>query len=174
MITASCLNWISDRFEPSVAGPKRPQDRIDLSKLKEQFTELMLKPASEGGYGKTEDELWTRYHVKIGADRQRHGRRWRRTTNGNDSGRLSATTSSDKNTSVWTETEMVNNRPTPDLVADIPEDEFHIGDELDRTRRRSDRRDHVLHKHFESERDARGRLACEESRRSVDSPSVRK
>src|SRR6185503_2087381 len=33
-------------------------------------------------------------------------------------------------TSVWTETEMVNNRPTPDLVAEIPEDEFTTGDEL--------------------------------------------
>src|SRR5262249_4481570 len=56
---------------PSVAGPKRPQDRIELSALKTQFNELMLKPITEGGYGKNEDELWTRYHVKIGADRQR-------------------------------------------------------------------------------------------------------
>src|SRR6185369_13858118 len=34
------------------------------------------------------------------------------------------------NTNVWTETEMVNNRPTPDIVAEIPEDEFPMGDEL--------------------------------------------
>src|SRR6185312_14026444 len=34
------------------------------------------------------------------------------------------------NTNVWTETEMVNNRPTPDIVAEIPEDEFPTGDEL--------------------------------------------
>jgi aconitate hydratase len=33
-------------------------------------------------------------------------------------------------TSVWSETEMVNNRPTPDLVDSIPEDEFPSGDEL--------------------------------------------
>jgi aconitate hydratase len=33
-------------------------------------------------------------------------------------------------TSVWTETEMVNNRPTPDIVPEIPEDEFPTGDEL--------------------------------------------
>jgi hypothetical protein len=26
----------------------------------------MLKPLKDGGYGKTEEELWTRYHVKIG------------------------------------------------------------------------------------------------------------
>ena len=42
---------------PSVAGPKRPQDRIELSALKSQFNELMVKPISEGGYGKTEDDL---------------------------------------------------------------------------------------------------------------------
>ena len=114
---------------PSVAGPKRPQDRIDLPKLKEQFTELMLKPVTEGGYGKTEDELWTRYHVKIGADRQRliAGGGEQRTETIPPVGQNHVT---DRNTSVWTETEMVNNRPTPDLVADIPEDEFPTGDEL--------------------------------------------
>jgi len=47
---------------------RAPQDRIELSALKTQFNELMLKPVTEGGYGKTEDDLWTRYHVKIGAD----------------------------------------------------------------------------------------------------------
>ncbi|HEX5836157.1 MAG TPA: aconitate hydratase [Pyrinomonadaceae bacterium] len=114
---------------PSVAGPKRPQDRIELTKLKDQFSELMLKPASEGGYGKTEDDLWTRYHVKIGADR-------RRLFAGGGEQRGETVPSaveneiSEKNTSVWTETEMVNNRPTPDILPDIPEDEFQTGDEL--------------------------------------------
>ncbi len=116
-------------IEPSVAGPKRPQDRIDLPKLKEQFTELMLKPASEGGYGKTEDELRTRYHVKIGADRQRlvagGGEQRSETIPPVVDNHVS-----ERNTSVWTETEMVNNRPTPDLVAEIPEDEFPAADEL--------------------------------------------
>src|SRR5690242_5946691 len=37
---------------------------------------------------------------------------------------------SNKATSVWTETEMVNNRPIPDVVAEIPGDEFPSGDEL--------------------------------------------
>src|SRR5687767_5816155 len=113
----------------SVAGPKRPQDRIDLSKLKEQFTELMLKPANEGGYGKTEDEIWTRYHVKVGSDRQRliAGGGEQRTET---IPAVAGNHVSEKDTSVWTETEMVNNRPTPDLVAEIPEDEFTTGDEL--------------------------------------------
>jgi aconitate hydratase len=114
---------------PSVAGPKRPQDRIELSALKSQFNELMVKPISEGGYGKTEDDLWTRYHVKIGADRQRvvaGGGEQR-----SESVPISAVdTQTHANTSAWTETEMVNNRPTPDIVAEIPEDEFPTGDEL--------------------------------------------
>jgi aconitate hydratase len=100
-----------------------------LSNLKDQFGELMLKPVAEGGYGKTEDDLWTRFHVKIGADRQR-------LIAGGGEQRGETVPSAVKNhvseqdTSVWTETEMMNNRPTPDLVAEIPEDEFVTGDEL--------------------------------------------
>ncbi len=115
---------------PSVAGPKRPQDRIELTALKTQFNDLMLKPAGEGGYGKTEDELWTRYHVKIGQDRQHSvagGGEQRSETVPAVAGNHQ---SSSANTNVWTETEMVNNRPTPDIVAEIPEDEFPVGDEL--------------------------------------------
>ncbi len=43
---------------------------------------------------------------------------------------VAVATSTEANTNVWTETEMVNNRPTPDRVAEIPEDEFPTGDEL--------------------------------------------
>src|SRR6188474_2218710 len=50
-------------IQPGVAGPKRPQDRIDLPQLKEQFMELLRRPTAEGGYGKTDDEIGTRYHV---------------------------------------------------------------------------------------------------------------
>ena len=112
---------------PSVAGPKRPQDRIELTALKDQFNELMVKPVSDGGYGKTENELWTRYHVKIGADKQ-HA-----IAGGGEQLTVPAAAvnhQTEANTNVWTETEMVNNRPTPDIVAEIPEDEFPSGDEL--------------------------------------------
>jgi aconitate hydratase len=37
--------------QPSVAGPKRPQDRIELKDLKAKFNELLQKPAPDG-YGK--------------------------------------------------------------------------------------------------------------------------
>ncbi|HQT01133.1 MAG: aconitate hydratase 1 [Hydrogenophilales bacterium 16-64-46] len=40
--------------EPSVAGPKRPQDRIALANLKPAFAELLAKPKDAGGYGKTD------------------------------------------------------------------------------------------------------------------------
>lgn len=37
---------------PSVAGPKRPQDRIDLHAIKSVFLGLLEKPVAEGGYGR--------------------------------------------------------------------------------------------------------------------------
>ena len=116
-------------IRPSVAGPKRPQDRIELPKLKEQFNSLMLKPVKDGGYGKSEEDLWTRYHVKIGEDKQLviAGGGEQRTETIPDAATVDV---SAQGTSVWTETEMVNNRPTPDLVVEIPEDEFGTGDEL--------------------------------------------
>ena len=40
--------------KPSVAGPKRPQDRINLYALKESFETLLALPKEQGGYGKTE------------------------------------------------------------------------------------------------------------------------
>lgn len=37
--------------EASLAGPKRPQDRITLSQMKSQYNTLIQKPVAEGGYG---------------------------------------------------------------------------------------------------------------------------
>ena len=37
---------------PSVAGPRRPQDRIALAELKTQFGSILRKPVVAGGYGK--------------------------------------------------------------------------------------------------------------------------
>ena len=47
---------------PSVAGPKRPQDRIALSGLRKSFTSLIGKQVSDGGYGKA--DLESRYEVQ--------------------------------------------------------------------------------------------------------------
>lgn len=40
----------------SVSGPKRPQDRIALTDLKEKFAQLLIDPVSAGGYGKSAEE----------------------------------------------------------------------------------------------------------------------
>jgi aconitate hydratase len=107
----------------SVAGPKRPQDRIELPALKEQFTDLLVAPIATGGYGKTMDELLTRYRTKIGG--------------GDDGGAVAGGGEQHvprtphlaaPNTNVWTETEMINNRPTPDIISEIPADEFPSGE----------------------------------------------
>jgi aconitate hydratase len=50
---------------PGVAGPKRPQDRIDLPELGQTFRQLFAKPVPEGGYGKPEHELARRVPVHI-------------------------------------------------------------------------------------------------------------
>ena len=50
--------------QPAVAGPKRPQDRINLPELKQTFTRLFQQPASENGYAKSPDELSQRYPIK--------------------------------------------------------------------------------------------------------------
>ncbi|MGZ5225419.1 MAG: aconitate hydratase AcnA [Burkholderiales bacterium] len=42
---------------PSVSGPKFPQDRIDLPKIKSRFETLFSKPPAERGYGKAAAEL---------------------------------------------------------------------------------------------------------------------
>jgi len=38
--------------QPGVAGPKRPQDRINLPDLKSTFLSLLEKPVADGGYNK--------------------------------------------------------------------------------------------------------------------------
>lgn len=42
---------------PSLAGPKRPQDRIELTAMKKAFNEALAKPVTEGGFGLKDDEL---------------------------------------------------------------------------------------------------------------------
>ncbi len=48
---------------PSVAGPKRPQDRIELSNLKKEFTSAFSRPVAESGFGKPAAELGKTVHV---------------------------------------------------------------------------------------------------------------
>lgn len=49
---------------PSLAGPKRPQDRIELSNMKAAYNEIIRTPIEKGGYGLTEDKINEEVQVK--------------------------------------------------------------------------------------------------------------
>src|SRR3954447_3877455 len=51
--------------QPSVAGPKRPQDRVNLPELGSVFRSLLKKPLTDGGYGKTDGDLGERHLVNL-------------------------------------------------------------------------------------------------------------
>lgn len=105
-----------ETITPAVAGPKRPQDRIELSQLDDRFIELFTKPVSDGGYGKEDEDLEKRFMVTLGG----HGDGI--VVGGGDQNPRSVPLPvisdqvSRKNTNVTTEVEMMNNRPTPDRV----------------------------------------------------------
>jgi aconitate hydratase len=54
---------------PSVAGPKRPQDRVELPRLREVFLDVFRRPVGEGGFGKAEHEAFEGVRVRS----QQHG-----------------------------------------------------------------------------------------------------
>jgi aconitate hydratase A / 2-methylisocitrate dehydratase len=117
--------------QPSVAGPKRPQDRIALPNLKSKFEELLQRPIGENGYNKSKDEIGRRYTTTVGgAHSLTHAGGGEQRTESAPEPAFDTTTA--KDTSVVTETEMINNRPTPDRVADglaeeVPRREIDLG-----------------------------------------------
>ena len=56
-------------IQPALAGPRRPQDRIDLPAIKETFQRLMTLPPEEGGFGKDKDALGQRHKIENGGTR---------------------------------------------------------------------------------------------------------
>lgn len=42
---------------PTLAGPKRPQDKIELTAMKSSFEEIVRKPVDKGGFGQSEAQL---------------------------------------------------------------------------------------------------------------------
>jgi len=57
---------------PSVAGPKRPQDRIELQNMKKEFVSAFSKPVTENGFGKKAEEFAT-VSAQVGGNRVGHG-----------------------------------------------------------------------------------------------------
>ncbi|CAG9163671.1 aconitate hydratase AcnA [Cupriavidus pampae] len=51
---------------PSLAGPKRPQDRIEIGHVKSQFASLFVKPVAENGFNKKTEELTKQYETSDG------------------------------------------------------------------------------------------------------------
>ncbi len=46
---------------PSLAGPKRPQDRIEIGHVRKTFQELFAKPVAENGFNKKAEDLDAEY-----------------------------------------------------------------------------------------------------------------
>ncbi|MGF6775036.1 aconitate hydratase AcnA [Paraburkholderia sp. GAS334] len=53
---------------PSLAGPKRPQDRIEIGNVKSNFTELFSKPVGENGFAKKSADLDAQYTTSNGVN----------------------------------------------------------------------------------------------------------
>jgi aconitate hydratase A / 2-methylisocitrate dehydratase len=96
--------------QPSVAGPKRPQDRINLPDLEKTFRELLEKPVRDGGYGKQNVDLREKHLVKLNGSAPRNGEM------------ASTDKKEDQGISPGDELnkiEMISNRPTPDPGKEI-------------------------------------------------------
>jgi aconitate hydratase A / 2-methylisocitrate dehydratase len=104
---------------PSVAGPKRPQDRIELPNLKREFIATFTRPATENGFGKRVEDLGRGFVVSRQDGCQ---------AGGGSQEPVSSGAARAKNTNPTTELEMANNRPTPDpVVAAGPASDARVG-----------------------------------------------
>jgi aconitate hydratase len=96
--------------QPSVAGPKRPQDRISLPELGKTFRELLEKPVHDGGYGKQNIDLREKHLVELNGSGPRNGEMF--STDKKEDQGISPGDELNK-------IEMVANRPTPDSGKEI-------------------------------------------------------
>ncbi len=58
---------------PSLAGPKRPQDRIALADMEETLNRLLLLPESDGGFGVMDAAVTTRFPTALPDTTLGHG-----------------------------------------------------------------------------------------------------
>jgi len=100
------------QVQPGVAGPKRPQDRINLPELAQTFRSLLQKPVKDGGYGKENVDPALKHLVQLNGSAPR------------DSDMPGIDPGEELN-----KAEMVTNRPTPDPAKDLKgADPFHHGE----------------------------------------------
>jgi aconitate hydratase len=105
------------QVQPSVAGPKRPQDRINLPELGKVFRELLEKPVRDGGYGKQNVDLREKHPVELNGSPPRNGEMFS-TDKKEDQG----INPGDQLNKI----EMVANRPTPDPGREIEEESSEV------------------------------------------------
>ncbi len=111
-------------IRPCVAGPKRPQDRIELSNLKEKFRHLLKAPIAEGGYATTTDPKVC-VHAGGAYSFETH------LTGGTtaiDSISLETNEKDGALYSAWSELEMVTNRPSTYPAQNREESEKLVSD----------------------------------------------
>ena len=107
--------------QPGVAGPKRPQDRINLPALGETFRSLLQKPVKDGGYGMKDVDLDAKHLVQLNGSPPSDGDMPSSDKNG-----PSIELGEERN-----KAEMVNNRPTPDTAKELKDsaaDPFQHGE----------------------------------------------
>jgi aconitate hydratase len=56
--------------KPSVAGPKRPQDRIELGNLRREFFNAVQRPVTENGFGKTRQAFGKSVKVEMASKKK--------------------------------------------------------------------------------------------------------
>ncbi len=94
-------------IKPCVAGPKRPQDRIDLNQLKSQFQYLITEEIAAGGYAKPKGKspkvlVHSDGSFTLAAPHETGGK---------------GSMENDTSRANWSESEMVQNRPFTEAVA---------------------------------------------------------
>jgi aconitate hydratase len=94
---------------PSVAGPKRPQDRIDLPQMKDEFLGAFSRPITENGFGKKPEDVSRTFAVSA---------QEAPVSGGGSQEPVTLHSAQAKNTNPTTELEMANNRPTPNQVSE--------------------------------------------------------
>src|SRR3989442_6523061 len=107
--------------QPAVAGPKRPQDRINLPALGATFRSLLQKPVKDGGYGMKDVDLDAKHLVQLNGSPPSDGDMPSSDKNG-----PSIELGEERN-----KAEMVNNRPTPDTAKELKDsaaDPFQHGE----------------------------------------------
>src|SRR5205823_4873354 len=101
---------------------------INLPELRDRFHDLLHRPLAENGYNKPEAEDRKRFVIKTGVNGSNGTVELPLTAGGEQDPETAPVAVEDhasaQNASTDTEIEMMQNRPTPDRVEEVPSEEF--------------------------------------------------